>query len=126
MATTNHFHFLCIFTMQSVIASLAWSAGISNAFGSTFLENEHNITILDYTGDVAIIQFPNGTMHNLNVPEYSECVAYLVMTEGLPRYFVQGPEKDELLTDNELGIVEAMNECIGVGVGASSMEKAQQ
>jgi hypothetical protein len=77
---------------------------------------------LDYTGDVAIVQFPNGTTYNLNVPEYSECIAYLVMDEGIPRYLVEGPDKDELLSDNELGIAEAMNECIGVGVGASSME----
>jgi hypothetical protein len=38
----------------------------------------------------------------------------------------QGPEKDELLTDNELGIAEAMNECIAVGVGAFPMEEASQ
>jgi hypothetical protein len=46
------------------------------------------------------------------------------MTEGIPRYFVQGPEKDELLTDSKLGIAEAINECIGVG--ASPMEEASQ
>lgn len=65
-------------------------------------------------------------MYNLNFPEYSECVAYLVMTEGIPGYLVQGPDEEELLTDNELGIAEAMNECNGLGVGASSMEEASQ
>jgi hypothetical protein len=112
--------------MQLMFAFFTWIDGISNiAFGSTFLDNK-NITVLDYSGDVAIIQFSNGTTYNLNVPEYSECVAYLIMTEGIPRYFVQGPDRDELLTDNELGIAEAMNECIGVGVGASPMEEASR
>ena len=83
-----------------------------------------NITILDYTGDVAIIQFSNGTTQNLNVPVYSECVAYLVMKEGIPEYFVEGADEEELLTNNELGISEAMNKCIGVGVGESSMNAA--
>jgi hypothetical protein len=35
-------------------------------------------------------------------------------------------DEDELLTDNELGIAEPMNECIGMGVGVSSMGKAGQ
>jgi hypothetical protein len=48
------------------------------------------------------------------------------MTEAKPRYLVQGPDEDELLTDNELGIAEPMNECIGMGVGVSSMGKAGQ
>lgn len=109
-----------------MITSSAWSNSIFNSvMGSTFLDNR-NITILDYTGEVAIIQFSNGTTYNLNVPEYSECVAYLVMSEGIPRYLVEGPDQDELLTDNELGIAEAMNKCIGVGVGVSSIEAALQ
>ena len=126
--TINNFHFiLCLFSMAlMMIASFACSDSIFNiAIGSTFLDNR-NITILDYTGDVAIIQFSNGTTYNLNVPEYSECVAYLVMSEGIPRYLIEGPDQDELLTDNELGIAEAMNKCIGVGVGVSSMETALQ
>jgi hypothetical protein len=45
------------------------------------------------------------------------------MTEGIPRY----PDQDnELLTDNEIGLAEAMNECTGVGVGMSSMEAARK
>ena len=46
------------------------------------------------------------------------------MSEGIPRYLVEGPDQDELLTDNELGIAEAMNKRIGVGVGVSTMEAA--
>jgi hypothetical protein len=48
------------------------------------------------------------------------------MKEGIPRYLVEGPDRDELLTDNELGLAEAMNECIGVGIGTSSMEAARK
>jgi hypothetical protein len=124
MNINNFPFFLCLFFMKLVmmITSFAWSNSIFNtAMGSTFLDSR-NITFLDYTGDVAIIQFSNGTTYNLNVPEYPECVAYLVMSE--PRYLVEGPDQDELLTDNELGFAEAMNKCIGVG--SSSMEAALQ
>jgi hypothetical protein len=38
------------------------------------------------------------------------------VSEGIPRYLVEEPDQDELLTNNELGLAEAMNECIGVGV----------
>lgn len=44
----------------------------------------------------------------------------------IPRYPVEGLDEDELLTDNELGIAEAINQYIGVGVGVSSTEEARQ
>lgn len=71
-----------------------------------------NITILDYTGDITIIQFPNGTTQNLNVSEYSKCVADQTMP-NIERYLTEGAEEDEILTGNELGIAEAMDSCIG-------------
>jgi hypothetical protein len=121
----NNPHFFCLFSLQLIIAVVTYSDSLSNiAFGS-ILDNR-NVTVLDYTGDVAIIQFQNGTTYNLNVPKYSECVAYLVMSEGIPRYLVEGPDQDELLTNNELGLAEAMNECIVVGVGVSTMEAARK
>lgn len=76
--TINNLRFLCLFSLQLVIASsfAFMNDGLGNiAFGSAFLDNR-NITVLDYTGDVAIIEFSNGTTYNLNVPEYSECVGY--------------------------------------------------
>ena len=121
----NNYHFICLISMMLIIAVFTRSDNIGNvAFG--FILDNTNVTVLDYTGDVAIIQFQNGTTYNLNVPKYSECVAYLVMAEGIPRYLVEGPDQDELLTENELGLAEAMNECIGVGVGISSMEAARK
>src|ERR687891_334246 len=96
-----------------IIAVFTRSDNIGNVAFGFILDNT-----LRYA---AIIQFQNGTTYNLNVPKYSECVAYLVMAEGIPRYLMEGPDQDELLTENELGLAEAMNECIGVGVGISSM-----
>lgn len=124
MAIKNSYFFR-LFSIQLMIAAFTWSDCLSNiAFGSIF--DNSTVTVLDYTANVAVIQFQNGTTYNLNVPEYSECVAYLVMSEGIPRYLVEGPGQDELLTENELGLAEAMNECIGVGIGMSSMEAARK
>jgi hypothetical protein len=121
----NNSHFFYLFSLQLIIAVVTWNESLGDIAFASILDNR-NVIVLDYTGDIAIIEFQNGTTYNLNVPEYSECVAYLVMSEGIPRYLVEGPDQDELLTNNELGLAEAMNECIGVGVGKSSMEAARK